>query len=110
MRAQSRKGASTTVTAVVDNPRQPLSAARVAGPSREETAQKMRFRIAKLSINRYWVNCDQSRIWFQIPRKTTFKMSSPREAPMVDIGCLRLVRGRVSQYQPSPLIGLSSRR
>jgi len=61
MRAKSRKGASITVTAVADNTRQPLSAARVAAPSREETARKMRFRIAKLSINRYWVICDQSR-------------------------------------------------
>jgi hypothetical protein len=65
MRAKARKGASTTMTAIVDNPRQPLSAARVAAPSREETARKMRFCIAKPSINRYWVSCDQSRVWFQ---------------------------------------------
>jgi hypothetical protein len=58
MRAKSRKGASTTVTAVVDNPRQPLF--RVAAPSREGTARKMRFRVAKLSINRSLVRCDQS--------------------------------------------------
>jgi hypothetical protein len=52
MRAKPRKGASTTVTAVVGNLPQSLSAARVAAPSREETARKMRFRIAKHSINR----------------------------------------------------------
>jgi len=39
MHAKSRKGASTTVTAVIDNPRQPLSAARVLAPSRMETAR-----------------------------------------------------------------------
>jgi len=46
-RAKPREGASTIVTAVVDSLRQPLSAARVAAPSREETARKTRFRIAR---------------------------------------------------------------
>jgi hypothetical protein len=96
MRAKSRKGASTTVTAVADNPRQPLSAARVAAPLREETARSMRFRIAKLSINRFWVNCDQSGFWFQNPRKTPFTLCFPHEAPVLDLGCPCLVRGRVS--------------
>ena len=37
----------------------------------------MRFRIAKLSINRSWVNCDQVSFWFQIPRKNTFQNQFP---------------------------------
>jgi hypothetical protein len=28
----------------------------------------MRFHITKLSINRYWVNCDQVSFWFQNPK------------------------------------------
>jgi hypothetical protein len=32
---------------------------RVRAQRREQIAFKMRFHIAKLSINRYWVNCDQ---------------------------------------------------
>ena len=91
MHAKSRDGVPLTVTTVVDNPPSPLSAARVAAPSSEKHARKMRFRIAKLSINRSWVNCDQSRFWFHIPRKTPFKISYPREAPMVELGCPCLV-------------------
>jgi hypothetical protein len=73
MRAKSRKGASTVVTAVVANRPEPLSAARVAAPSREEIAQKTRFRIAKVSINRYWVNGHQSR-FRQVSSKIPFKL------------------------------------
>jgi len=36
-------------------------AARVAAPSSEKHARKMRFRIENLSINRSWVSCDESR-------------------------------------------------
>jgi hypothetical protein len=59
MHAKSRDGVSFTVTTLVDNPPSPLSAARDAAPSSEKHARKMRCRIAKLSINRSWVNCDQ---------------------------------------------------
>jgi hypothetical protein len=86
MRAKSRDEVSFTVTTVVDNPASPLSVARVAAPSSAKHARKMRFRIAKLSINRSWVNCDQSKFWFQIPRNTPLKVSFPREAPMIDLG------------------------
>jgi hypothetical protein len=51
MRAKYRDGVPLTVTPVVDNPPSPLSAARVAAPSSEKHAPKMRFRIAKVSIN-----------------------------------------------------------
>jgi hypothetical protein len=51
----------------------------------------MILRSAKLSINRSSVNRDQSRFWFHIPRKTPTKISFPREAPMVDLGCPCLV-------------------
>jgi hypothetical protein len=88
---ESPDGVPLTVTTVVDNPPSLLSAARVAAPSSEKHARKMLFRIAKLSINRSSVNCDQSRFWFHVPRKTSFKISFPREAPMVDLGCPCLV-------------------
>jgi hypothetical protein len=58
MRAKSRDKVSFTVTTVVDNPFSPLSAARVAAPSSEKHARKGRFHIAKLSINRSWINRD----------------------------------------------------
>jgi hypothetical protein len=89
---KSRDRESFTVTTVVNDPPSPLSAARVAAASSEKHARKMRFRIAKLSINRSWVNCDQPRFWFHIPTKTRFEIGFPREAPMVDLGCPCLVR------------------
>jgi hypothetical protein len=98
MRAKPRDRVSFTVTTVVDNPPSPLSAARVASPSSEKHARKMRFRIAKISINRSRVNCHQSRFWFQIPRKTPSKISFPREAPLVDLGCPCLVVLRLNWY------------
>ena len=54
------------MTAVVDKPPLPLSAARVAAPSSEEIGAKMRIlieRFTKLSINRSWVNIDQVSFW-----------------------------------------------
>jgi len=87
IRAKSRKGASTTGTAVADNPRQPLSAARVAARSREEDALSRR----EALINRSWISCDQSRFWFRVPSNSPFKIGFPHEAPMVVLGCPCLV-------------------
>ena len=107
MCAKPRDGVSFTVTTVIDNPPLPLSAARVTTPSSETHARKMGFRIAKLSINPYSVNSDQYRIWFQIPRKITLKLSFLREAPMVDVGCPCLVQYRSSAL---PQYHLTARR
>jgi len=86
MRAKSRHGVLFTVTTVVDNPPSPLSAARVAALSSDTHARKMRFRIAKLSINRYWVNCDQSRFWFQHMSHFPHARQDHRGAPVRGIG------------------------
>jgi hypothetical protein len=87
MCAKPWDGVSFTVTTVVDNPPLPLSAALFAAPSSEQHAWKMRFRIAKLYINRYWVNCDHFRSWLQVQRKMPLRISFQREAPMVGFGC-----------------------
>jgi hypothetical protein len=71
------------VTTVVDNPPLPLSAARIAAPSSEKHARKMRFRIPKLSINRYWVNCvsaDEPRAAIDWLPSTPPRWVNPRRA------------------------------
>jgi len=67
----SKRGASSTVTAVVDNPPSPLFTARVAAPAREEAARKTRiasqsFRSTDLGSTP--INPDRVSFWFQIPK------------------------------------------
>jgi hypothetical protein len=81
------------VTAVVDKPPLPLSAARVAAPSSEEIGAKVRIlieRFTKLAINRSWVNIDQVSYWFQIPTNPLSKESFPRarHLELLDCPCL----------------------
>jgi len=77
MCAKPRDRVSFTVTTIVDIAPSLLSAARVAAPSSEKQARMMRFRIAKLLIKLSWVNYDKSRLFFQIPRNTTFQNKFP---------------------------------
>ena len=57
---------------------------RLCARRRGQFAFKMRFHIAKLSINRSWVSCDQVSFWSQIPKETPFKSIMSRRALYID--------------------------
>ena len=67
-----------------------LRAIGAEAPSPGERAEDA-LRITQLSINRAWVSAAINTDFSFKFLKTTFKISFPREAPMVDLGCPCLV-------------------